>query len=67
MDEALTIIAEFPYANPRVPDEPKNTRKAVLARYGYWIVYEVHTDHVVILTVWHAVQEPGTWRKTDEP
>jgi len=66
VESALDRAAQFPFANPRVPGEPVNMRKAVLTRYGFWTIYEVQDDRIVVLTVWHAVQEPGSWREANE-
>jgi len=67
IEDALAIVAQFPRSTPRIPGEPENTRKAVIPRYGYWIVYEAHADVIVVLTVWHAVQSPGSWRQAGAP
>ncbi len=48
-------------SNPRIPGEPQITRKAVLPRFGYWVIYEIHSDQIIVLTIWSAVREPGSW------
>ncbi len=64
VEQALLVAAEFPYANPAVPGEPAHTRKTVIARYGYWVIYEIQGDQLIVLTVWHAARRPGSWRDT---
>lgn len=63
VERALCTVADYPRAYPAVPGEPNDTRRVVLPRFGYWIVYEKRKETVVVLTVWHAVQEPDSWRE----
>ena len=62
VEESLRQAAQAPYSNPRIPDEPETTRKALLSRFGYWVIYEVSKEAIVVLAVWHAIREPGSWR-----
>lgn len=39
VEAALAVAARFPQAGPHILGEPANTRKTVLTRYGYWIIY----------------------------
>lgn len=38
------------------------TRRIVLPRFPYSVVYEVHADHIVIVAVAHQRRRPGYWR-----
>ncbi len=62
VEASCQMISAFPDANPKVPGEPESTRKAILPRFGYWIVYDIQDDGVVILTIWNAIRRPGTWK-----
>lgn len=65
VEAAVDRAAGAPYSNPQIPGEPQTTRKALVGRFGYCIIYEVDTDQLIILTIWHAVQKPGSWRGSD--
>lgn len=62
VEATMQLVAHAPMAYPGIPGEPRSTRKVVLPRFGYWIIYEVKPDVIVVLTLWAAVQEPGSWR-----
>ncbi|MEM9915417.1 MAG: type II toxin-antitoxin system RelE/ParE family toxin [Planctomycetota bacterium] len=62
VQETLERVAFAPMACPGIPGEPETTRRAVLPRFGYWIVYEVESDAIVVLTLWSAVRKPSSWK-----
>ena len=62
--EAILLVAsEHPRIFPRVPDVVGNeVRRGLVRRYGYWIIYEIRQDDLLVLSVWHGMREPGGWR-----
>ena len=61
-NDALKRASEHPESNPTIPGEPNTTRKIVISKFGYWIIYDVKDDLLVVLTVWSAIREPKSYR-----
>lgn len=38
------------------------TRRVLLRRFPFQIIYEVHSDHLLIVAVAHQKRMPGYWR-----
>lgn len=62
-EHALDLIT----SNPRLgtPFE-EDTRRKLLRRFPFQIVYEVHTDHILVVAVAHERQRPGYWRNRQQ-
>ena len=59
LDRAIERISERPEAgSPYLSD----TRRALLRRYPFFVVYRVRRDEVQIVAVAHARRRPGYWR-----
>lgn len=63
--EAILLVAsEHPNSFPRVPRvEGNEVRRALARRYGYWIIYEIRPDDILVLSVWHGAREPDGWQQ----
>ena len=59
LDRAIERISERPEAgSPYL----SNTRRILLRRYPFFVVYRVRGDNVQIVAVAHARRRPGYWR-----
>jgi toxin ParE1/3/4 len=55
-------------ANPRLgAPYDSETRRLLLRRFPFSLIYEVHADHVLVVAVAHQRRRPGYWhaRQTD--
>ncbi len=63
VEAVLQVASDHPEAFPRVPDIPGDeVRRGLVRRYGYWIIYEIRSEDLLVLSVWHGNREPGGWR-----
>ena len=53
-------ILKFPAASTPIS---KTVRKANLPRFPYQIFYQVRTDEIWIVAIWHNKRKPGSWKK----
>ena len=59
IDRAVDLISERPdTGSPYI----ENTRRVLLRRFPFFIVYRVRGDNVQIVAVAHARRRPGYWR-----
>jgi plasmid stabilization system protein ParE len=59
ISHAMNRIAAAPDRYPRYVDE---SRRILLRRFPYAIVYRVHADSIEIVAVAHGRRRPGYWR-----
>jgi plasmid stabilization system protein ParE len=59
VDQAIELIAESPL---RWPKGLHGTRKFVLQRFPFAIVYREREAHVQVLAIAHGHRRPGYWR-----
>lgn len=59
VEAAESAIAEHPEAWPLFDHE---TRRYLLRRYPFSIVYRIGVDRIVIVAVAHARRRPGYWK-----
>ena len=59
VDAALSFIAEFPEASPKVTDD---ARRYNLKRFPYYLIYRARNGEVVVGAVGHGRQKPLYWR-----
>lgn len=57
--DATARILSFPEAWPRLS---ARTRRCVIKRFPYSLIYQLREDHVLIVAVMHMRREPQTWR-----
>ncbi len=65
--ELAELVQQQPRACPRVPGaEPGEVRRALVSRYGYWLVFEILKDGAegTMLAVWHTRRRPLGWTKS---
>lgn len=60
LDRAVDLISERPEAGPPYVG---NTRRVLLRRFPFFVVYRVLDEHVQIVAVAHARRRPGYWRE----
>lgn len=58
VDAAESAIAQFPEAWPPFDH---NTRRYLLRRFPFNVVYRVEPERIVILAIAHASRRPGYW------
>jgi toxin ParE1/3/4 len=60
LDRAVELIAERPEA---APPYVGNTRRFLLRRFPFFVVYRVFSGHVQVVAVAHARRRPHYWRE----
>ena len=60
LDRAVDLISERPNTCSRYL---LNTRRVLLRRFPFFVVYRVRGDNVQIVAVAHARRRPGYWRE----
>ena len=58
-DQIVQSIAEHPAA---FPVEFGNKRKAVVRKFQYIVIFEIHDDRVLVLAVFHTSRNPTDWK-----
>ena len=58
LDRVVEFIAERPEA---APPYIGNTRRFLLRRFPFFVVYRVYNGHVQVVAVAHARRRPGYW------
>src|SRR5690349_11746691 len=58
LDSAIAQITTSPYAWPRAEG---GTRRYLLSRIPYLVIYRVYDDHILIVAVAHARRQSGYW------
>jgi plasmid stabilization system protein ParE len=58
LDRAVEAISENP---ERYPTHLHGTRRYLLRRYPYIVVYRVEAVRVVVVAVQHCKRQPGYW------
>ena len=59
LDRAVELIAERPEA---APPYVANTRRFLLRRFPFFVVYREYSGHVQVVAVAHARRRPHYWR-----
>jgi plasmid stabilization system protein ParE len=59
--ETTALIRERPESGPLSPDG--RTRRLMVHRFPYQVVYSVATDKIVIVAVAHLKRRPGYWER----
>jgi plasmid stabilization system protein ParE len=66
VDRVVALIKEQPWAFPGEPHAAHpNVRRALVLRYGYWLVYRIEGNDVEILVLafWSTRQHPHGWMR----
>jgi plasmid stabilization system protein ParE len=59
LDRAVELIAQRPEASPPYV---ANTRRFLLRRFPFFVVYRVYSGHIQVVAVAHARRRPHYWR-----
>ena len=60
LKRAFDLIAEAPL---RCPEHSRGTRRYLLRRFPFSIIYRVLPSSIQVIAVAHARRRPGYWRK----
>jgi plasmid stabilization system protein ParE len=63
LDEVERAVADVSESPERWPYFLLNSRRRLLDRFPYSIVYLIETDRIYVLAVMHQRRRPGYWRK----
>jgi len=55
----LDLVIEHPEQSPEIH---RNTRRALVRRFPYSILYRVEPNAILLVAVFHAKRDPKTWR-----
>lgn len=59
IDAAIGRVADLP---GRYPVIYRDTRRALVARFPYAIIFRVFPDHVMVLAILHTRRDPARWQ-----
>ena len=59
VSDAVAMIAEFPQ---RWPKHSHGTRRFVLRRFPYLVIYRERSDAIQIVAIAHVSRRPGYWK-----
>jgi hypothetical protein len=57
---AILRIIEFPKAFPILS---KNTRRCLLNRFPFAVIYETKQNEIIVLAIMHLSRKPGYWKE----
>ncbi len=57
--QVLEAVSAQPDGHPEVLP---GVREAPVSRWPYCIYYQVHSDHVMVLAVFHTSRDPSVWQ-----
>ncbi|MBI5916624.1 MAG: type II toxin-antitoxin system RelE/ParE family toxin [Bacteroidetes bacterium] len=60
LQEVVRLLKDNPQQFPKAF---KDKRKAVLRRFPYVIIFEIHGNTVNVLTIFHTSRNPKIWRE----
>jgi toxin ParE1/3/4 len=58
LNDAYRLIVEAPLMSPRYLGD---TRRVILRRYPYAVIYRISVDRIQVVAVAHAKREEGYW------
>jgi plasmid stabilization system protein ParE len=59
-EEVVVAISQRPMSFPL---EYNRKRKAVVQRFPYIVIFEIYTDYILILSVFHTKRDPSEWQE----
>jgi len=62
LSATISMIQSNPEIGSPVGDDPR-TRRMLVARFPYQVVYRVRRDEIVVVAFAHAKRRPGYWRR----
>lgn len=64
VEAVLRVASDHPEAFPRVPHiSGDEVRRGLVRRYGYWIIYEIRSADILVLSIWHGNREAEGWHQ----
>jgi plasmid stabilization system protein ParE len=60
VESAIQTICRFPHAWAPLSE---NTRRCLMKRFPYGIVFQSKSDKIIIVAVMHLTRKPGYWTK----
>ena len=64
VESILEVASDHPNIFPRVPGvSGDEIRRGLSRKYGYWVIYELRKQDLLVLAVWHGSREPQGWKK----
>jgi len=60
VEASLAKIVSFPQLQPPYT---RNTRKRVLERFPYSVIFQERNDIILVIAIAHAKRRPGYWAK----
>lgn len=62
--DALRVVVERIETNPRqFPPSPRQTRRALLRRFPYLVIFREQSEAVYVVAVFHTSRDPRIWRE----
>ncbi|MBY0523081.1 MAG: type II toxin-antitoxin system RelE/ParE family toxin [Gemmataceae bacterium] len=65
----LRFVAAVQRVLAKIGDQPDawaevwaGVREAPVSRWPYFVYYQVHSDHVMVLAVFHSSRDPSAWQ-----
>jgi plasmid stabilization system protein ParE len=59
LDKCLAGISSHP---ERWPEVEPGVREARIPRWPFCVYYQTHSDHVLVIAVFHTSRDPGEWQ-----
>jgi plasmid stabilization system protein ParE len=56
------VLAEIRTQPDRWPEVWPGLREAPVSRWPYCVYYQVHSDHVMVVAVFHMSRDPTVWQ-----
>ncbi len=68
IEAVLDAASHHPEIFPAVPDVKGNeVRRGLVRRYGYWVIYEIRSEDLLVLSIWHCARKSEGWREEQAP
>jgi hypothetical protein len=63
VNETISVIVKHPTLGARIPPDNKaKTRRLLVSRFPFQIVYLASTDAIVVVALAHLKRRPGYWK-----
>jgi toxin ParE1/3/4 len=59
LQATMKAIGEDPERNPEVESR---VREAMVSGWPYCVYYQIHSDHVMVIAVFHTSRDPSIWQ-----
>jgi plasmid stabilization system protein ParE len=55
-------LADVGQQPDRFPEVWPGVREAAMSGWPYFVYYQVHADHVMVIAVFHTARDPAAWQ-----